>query len=133
MKKKQNKKRAVVSEKNYLAIVDHNTKLIQENIALSEKLEAGTYIIKLKMYTDSEVKQWDFSEILKLIQFESPQLVVKILRTIHHNYSCLNLAEMATVLNRHTPTINNYSDQIPNELYFLKSIADAIESIKKID
>lgn len=37
--KKQDKKRVAVSEKNYLSIVEHNTKLIQENLALTGQIE----------------------------------------------------------------------------------------------
>lgn len=137
--KKQDKKRVAVSEKNYLSIVEHNTKLIQENLALTGQIEElrkqpdrNPYHITLKMYTDHDMKVWDFSPILKTIQFEGIALLVKILRTIHHQYAILNIQEQVTALNRHTPTINNYSEKIPGELYILKVLADAVEAIHEV-
>lgn len=133
--KKRDKDKLSLSEENFLTLADRNLELINQNKELTEKLEAiktdsNPYLIKIKMYTDRETRVWDFTPVIQLIQFESPELLVRILRTVHHQYSCLNLAEMATALNKHKPSINDYSEKIPNELYILKELADCIENIK---
>ena len=137
--KKQDKKRVAISEKNYLSIVEHNTKLIQENLALTGQIEElrkqpdrNPYHITLKMYTDHEVKTWDFSELLKTVQFESPALLVKLLRRIHHNYSVLNIQEMTSALNRGGPYVSKWDEGVTNHLYILKLLADNIEAIKEV-
>lgn len=140
MKKQKGKKKTdevKVFESTYLAAITRNQELVIENNLLSEEItrlrSSVNYHVRLKMYTDHEVKTWDFSELLKTVQFESPQLLVKILRTIHHQYAILNIQEQVTALNRHTLSINDYSEQIPNELYILRTMADNIEAIHPIE
>lgn len=132
------KKKSSDASEVYLKAVNRNVELIAENRSLTEEITrlrssvANPYHITLKMYTDHDMKVWDFSPILKTIQFEGPALLVKILRTIHHQYAILNIQEQVTALNRHTLSINDYSEQIPNELYILKTLADNIEAIRCI-
>ena len=90
------------------------------------------YLVSLRMYTNPNEQVYDFTDIIQLIQFESPELLVKILREIHNNYASLNISEMTAALNKHEQSINNYSESIPNELYILKTLADAIEAVKEI-
>lgn len=130
----------------YLTAVNRNLELIKENKILSDELEeikslnpilkTGSgkrkYYIYLTMYTNPRSALYDFTDIIQLIQFESPSLLVKILRYVHHNYSVMNLSEMASALNRHEVTLCSYSEDIPNELYILKSLADCIEAVKEI-
>ena len=95
--------------------------------------QGGTrHTINLRMYLDPEVKTWDFTKLIQMVQFESPQLLVKILRQVHHEFAILNIQEQVTALNRHTLSINDYSEQIPNELYILKTLADNIEAITEV-
>jgi len=75
---------------------------------------------------------YDFTDVIHLIQFNNPELLVKILREVHHNYSVMNINEMAAALNQHEPRISHYSESIPNELYILKTLADAIEAVKEM-
>lgn len=140
MKKQKGKKKTdevKVFESTYLAAITRNQELVIENNLLSEEIarlrSSATYHVRLKMYTDCEVKTWDFSAILKMIQFESPQLLVKILRAIHHSYSILNIQEQVRYLNEHKVFCGSFSESIPNEITILKELADNIEAIKSID
>ena len=147
--KKSNKKKVDdlrIFESTYLAAINRNLELINENTALTDKLEQlknsnniittepgkRKYLIKLKMYMDSEEKVIDFTDIVQLIQFESPALLVRMLRQIHHNYSCMNIDEMAKALNNFKPTVSRYSESIPNELYIIKTLADSIEAVREV-
>ena len=111
-----------------LQVTGIKSKPVTENNSLNE----GQYIINLKMYLDKEVKPWDFTPIIKLIQYESPAVLTKLLRQIHHDLAVLNIQEQTAALNRHTPSINDFSTDVPNELYILKALAEAIESVKSI-
>lgn len=87
----------------YLTAVNRNLELIKENKVLSDELELlkGTntivttepgnrnYNIRLKMFTNREEKVYNFTDIIQLIQFNSPALLVKILREVHNNYSII--------------------------------------------
>lgn len=149
MKKQKGRKKTddiTVFEATYLTAINRNVELIKENKALTNELEqfksTGSvlttepgkrkYFIELKMYRDSEEKVFDFTNIIQLIQFNSPALLVKILREVHHNYSCLNISEMTAALNKQQLSIADYSESIPNELYILKTLADAIEQVKEV-
>jgi hypothetical protein len=128
----------------YLTAVNRNMELIKENKALVDELdrlknsnipaEPGkrNYFIQLKMYLHKQEKVFDFTEIVQLIQFNSPVLLVKILREVHHNYSVMNINEMTAALNKHEPSIADYSESIPNELYILKFLADSIEAVREM-
>ena len=128
----------------YLTAVNRNMELIKENKALTKELdrlkssnintEPGKrkYLINLRMYMNPKEQVYDFTDIIQLIQFESPALLVKILREVHHNYSVMNINEMTAALNKHEQSINNYSESLPNELYILKTLADAIEAVREI-
>jgi hypothetical protein len=91
------------------------------------------YHIKMKMFTDKEEQVWNFTDLIQLIQFESPALLVKLLRQIHHNYSVLNIQEQVKALNERKVFCGSYSESIPNELYILKTLADCIEAVKESD
>jgi len=135
--KKPKRKSVDISPENYLTLVNRNLELINENRELTEKLAnlktvPGTYLIKLCMYMDKDQKIFDFSQVIKLIQYESPAVLTKLLRQIHHDLAVLNIQEQTAALNRHTPSINDYSTDTPNLLYILKAMAEAIESVKSI-
>jgi bifunctional N-acetylglucosamine-1-phosphate-uridyltransferase/glucosamine-1-phosphate-acetyltransferase GlmU-like protein len=131
----------------YLTAVNRNLELIKENKVLADELEqlrsTNTIIttepgninnnIRLKMFTNREKKVYYFTDIIQLIQYNSPELLVKILRQVHHNNSVLNINEMTEVLNKHEPSIADYSESIPNELYILKALADSIETVKEVN
>lgn len=141
MKKQKGKKKTdkvKVFESTYLAAITRNQELVIENNLLSEEITrlrssvANPYHIALKMFTDHDMKVWDFSAIIKLIQFESAPLLVKLLRRIHHNYSVLNIQEMTSALNRGGPYVSKWDDTVPNDLYILKILADNIEAIHEV-
>jgi hypothetical protein len=149
MKKQKGRKKTddiTVFEATYLTAINRNVELIKENKALTDELEQfkstgfvltskpnkGKYLIQLKMYRDKQEKVFNFTDIVQLIQFESPALLVKLLRQIHHNYSVLNIDEMTKALNNYKPTVSKYSEGIPNELYILKTLADCIEEVKEV-
>jgi hypothetical protein len=98
----------------------------------SSNTATGKHLISLRMYMNPKEQVYDFTDIIQLIQFESSELLVKALREVHHNYSVMNINEMTAALNKHEQSINNYSESIPNELYVLKSLADAIEAVKEM-
>jgi hypothetical protein len=140
MKKSKSKKAddLRIFSATYLTAVSRNMELIKENQVLTDELELlksqitiittepgnRNYNIRLKMFTNREERVYNFTDIIQLIQFNNPALLVKILREVHHNYSCLNIAEMTAALNRHEPSIADYSESIPNELHYLKALAD---------
>ena len=144
VKKKTNDIR--IFEATYLAAINSNLELTKENQVLTDELERlksqhttvtiepgkRKYHIRMNLHTNPNELVYDFTDIIKLIQFESPELLVKILRQIHHNYSILNINEMTTALNKKELSCGIYSESIPNELYILKALADSIESIKEI-
>ena len=149
MKKSKGKKKTDdirVFEATYLAAINRNQELIKENEALTDELALyrnngsvlrtepckREYHIKMKMFTNREEGVYNFTDIIQLIQFNSPALLVKILREVHHNYSILNINEMTAALNRHQPSIADYSESIPNELHYLKALADSIETVREI-
>ncbi len=149
MKKRKGKKKTDdirVFESTYLAAINRNQELIKENKSLTDELEglksANTiiksesgkrkYLINLKMYRNNYEGLYDFTGIIQFIQFEGPELLIKLLRQIHHNYSVMNINEMTTALNKHEFTLGSYSESIPNELYILKTLADKIEAIQEI-
>lgn len=149
MKKQKGRKKTddiTVFEATYLKAINQSLELIQENKVLTDELERlkGTnnviqtepgkrkYLIELKMFTNREEKVYCFTDIIQLIQFNSPPLLVKILREVHHNYSILNINEMTAALNKQQLSIADYSESIPNELYILKTLADAIEQVKEV-
>ena len=120
----------------YLNIVDSNMKLIDElKEARTETVtitkQNQRYIITLVMHKDHTEKTFDITRLIDLIKGEGPELLVKLLRQVHHNYSVMNITEMSTQLNKHLPTLNNYSESIPNELYIIKELADSIENIRE--
>ena len=135
-----------VFEATYLAAINQNLELTKENQVLGDELERfksqtsiiatepgkREYHINMKMFTNREEKDYYFTDIIQLIQFNSPELLVKILREVHHFYSCMNLSEMATALNRKEVSISDYSERIPNELFILKALADCIEAVNEI-
>lgn len=108
-------------------------RLTSSNNVLTTEPGNRKYNIKLKMYLDREEKVFDFTDIVQLIQYNSPELLVKILRQVHHNYSIMNINEMTAALNRKELSLATYSEDIPNELHYLKALADSIEAIKEID
>jgi hypothetical protein len=140
MKKQKGKKKTdevKVFESTYLAAITRNQELVIENNLLSEEItrlrSSVNYHVRLKMYTDHEVKTWDFSELLKTVQFESPALLVTLLRRIHHNYSVLNIQEMTSALNCGGPYVSKWDEGVTNHLYILKLLADNIEAIHPIE
>jgi hypothetical protein len=128
----------------YLTAVNRNMELIKENKDLVDELERlkssniktepgkRKYNIRLRMYMNPNEAVYDFTEIIQMIQFNSPELLVKILREVHHNYSVMNINEMTAALSKHEPSFLDYSESIPNELYILKALADAIEAVREI-
>lgn len=90
------------------------------------------YMIKLKMFVDTQEQVFDFTPLIELVQFNGIELIVKIMRQVHHNYALLNIEEMTNALNSHKTTLGSYSESIPAELYFLKEFADRIEDIKPL-
>ena len=128
----------------YLAAVARNLEYIEqikkyeiqfkqlENLNISIKPVKGKYLIQIKMYLDQKEKVFDFTEIIQFIQFNGIETLCKNIRQIHHDFAVMNIREMTSQLNRHTPTINDYSEDIPNELDLLKTIADCIENIKEV-
>ena len=105
--------------------------LQSSNTVLRTEPGKRKYQIELKMFRDSEEKVFDFTDIIQLIQFESPALLVKLLRQVHHNYSVLNIQEQVKALNERKVFCGSYSESIPNELYILKTLADCIEAVKE--
>ncbi len=130
----------------YLSAVSRNLEYIQQIKQRDEEIEQlkssntvintepgkRKYLINMRLYTNPNELIYDLTDIIQLIQFESPELLVKILRQIHHNYSVMNISEMTTALNKHEFTLGSYSESIPNELYILKVLADSIATIKEM-
>jgi hypothetical protein len=106
-------------------------KLLESSNFINEP-DKRKHLISLRMYTNPKEQVYDFTDIIQLIQFNSAELLVKTLREVHHNYSVMNINEMASALNKHEFTLGSYSDSISNELYILKSLADAIEAIREM-
>jgi hypothetical protein len=149
MKKSKVKKKTDdirVFEATYLAAINRNLELTKENQVLTNELERlkshnpiittepgkRKYHILMNLHTNPKELVYDFTDIIQLIQFESPELLVKILRQIHHNYSILNINEMTNALNNKELNCGSYSESIPNELFILKVLADSLETIKEI-
>ncbi len=149
MKKSKGKQKSDeirIFEATYLVAINRNKELIKENEALIDELERlkstnsliqtepgrSEYHSKMKMFTDKEEQVWNFTDIIQLIQFESPTLIVKLLRQVHHIYSVLNIEEQVKALNERKVFCGRFSESIPNELYILKTLADSIEAVKEI-
>lgn len=149
MKKSKVKKKTDdirIFEATYLAAINSNLELTKENQVLTDELERlksqntivttdpgkRKYLICLKMFTNPNELVYDFTDIIQLIQFESPEFLVKILRQVHHNYSIMNINEMVTALNKKELSCGSYSESIPNELHILKALADCITAIKEM-
>lgn len=148
MKKSKVKKKTDdirVFEATYLAAINSNLELTKENQVLTDELERPKssntttkrenkkYLIELQMYTNPRELVYDFTNIVQLIQFESPELLVKILRQVHHNYSIMNINEMTAALNKKELSYCTYPESISNELYILKVLADSINAIKEVN
>jgi hypothetical protein len=148
MKKSKVKKKTDdirVFEATYLAAINSNLELTKENQVLTDELERlkrsntttkrenKKYLIELQMYSNLREQVYDFTDIIQIIQFESPELLVKLLRQIHHNYSILNINEMTMALNKKELSCCTYSESVPNELHILKTLIDCIEGIKEVN
>jgi len=73
-------------------LTDELERLKCQIITITTETGNTNYHIRLKIFTNREEKVCCFTDIIQLIQFESPELLVKIFREVHLFYSCMNLS-----------------------------------------
>jgi hypothetical protein len=113
-----------------LSMLENNLKLLDEPGAILN--HQRKFLASFKMSIDNQELIWDVTPVIDIIRFEGKDLLVKMLRSIHHDYSVMNVQEMATALNRHEQSISIYSEEVPNQLYIIKALADSIEGINPV-
>ena len=113
----------LIALENDLKLPDEPGELINQN---------RKYIASFKMNISPQELTWDVTPIIDLIRFEGKDLLVKMLRSIHHDFATTNIEELTTALNKHEVSYWDYSTAVPNQLYILKALADAIGEIKPI-
>lgn len=75
---------------------------------------------------------WDVTPVIDVIRYNGKELLVKMLRDIHHDLASINIAEMTRYLNSPHNRVSTFSEAVPNQLYFLKELADAVDNIKPL-
>lgn len=91
------------------------------------------FVASFKMYTDLLESAYDFTPLVNVVRFNGIDYLAKTLRTIHNNYAIMNTREMITDLNSKKLSCSLYSESIPDELRFLKELADTFGEIKPIN
>lgn len=114
---------------NYLELLENDLKKLDDGLVKKD----SRYIASFKMYTDTKEMLWDVTSLVDLVRFESRDLLVKLLRSIHHDYSIMNIQEMTAALNGKKQCIEDYSEDIPLQLIILKELADSIEKIHPVN
>lgn len=127
MKKHKKSKKDVMD--NYLELLENDLKKLDDGLVKKD----SRYIASFKMYTDTKEMLWDVTSLVDLVRFESRDLLVKLLRSIHHDYSIMNIQEMTAALNGKKQCIEDYSEDIPLQLIILKELADSIEKIHPVN
>jgi hypothetical protein len=114
-----------------LSMLESNLNLLdQPGVLLNHQRK---YIASFKMSTDNQELVYDVTPVIDMIRFEGKELLVKMLRSIHHDYSVMNVQEMTSALNRHEQSISTYSEDVPNQHYIIKALAHSIEGINPIN
>ena len=113
-----------------LSMLENDLKLLEHTPDVLN--QDHKFIANFKMYTSSQELTWDVTPVINLVRFEGKELLVKMLRSIHHDFSVLNIQEMTIALNNPKLRVSTFSEAVPNQLYIIKALADSIEEINPV-
>ena len=131
-KNKHHKKQLIKTlRQDSLSVLEESLRKLEETDQYINR-PARKFLANFKMSIDNQELTWDVTPVIDIIRFESRDLLVKMLRSVHHDYSVMNIQEMTEALNKHELSIATYSEDVPNQLYIIKALADAIEKINPV-